>query len=33
MDDAEISDIAKLLWEAPFGILSHDLQEDAANPK
>lgn len=33
MDDAEIQDIAKLLWEAPFGVLSHDLEDDPDNPK
>ena len=33
MDDAEIQDIAKLLWEAPFGVLSLDLEEDAETPK
>ena len=33
MDDAEIQDIAKLLWEAPFGVLSLDLEEDPETPK
>lgn len=28
MEDAEISEIAKLLWEAPYAVLSHDLQEE-----
>ena len=33
MDNAEIQDIAKLMWEAPFGVLSHDLEESADAPK
>ena len=33
MDDAEIQDIAKLLWEAPFGVISLDLEEDPETPK
>lgn len=33
MDNAEIHEIAKLIWEAPYGVLSHDLEEDPANPK
>lgn len=33
MDDAEIQDIAKLLWEAPFGVFSLDLEEDPENLK
>ena len=33
MDDAEIQDIAKLMWEAPFGVLSHDLEESTDAPK
>lgn len=28
MEDAEISEIAKLLWEAPYAVLSHDTTED-----
>jgi len=33
MDDAEIHEIAKLIWEAPYGVISHDMEEDPANPK
>lgn len=33
MDDAEIQDIARLLWEAPFGVLSIDLETDPEIPK
>lgn len=33
MDDAEIQDIAQLMWEAPFAVLSHDLEESSDAPK
>lgn len=33
MDDAEIHEIAKLIWEAPYGVVSHDIESDPANPK
>ncbi|KAA6424741.1 MAG: hypothetical protein FRX49_05408 [Trebouxia sp. A1-2] len=33
MDDAEIHEITKLLWEAPYGVISHDIEEDPDNPK
>lgn len=33
MDGAEIQDIAKLMWEAPFAVLSHDLEESPDAPK
>ena len=32
MDDAELADIAKLLWEAPYGIVSHSLEDSHDNP-
>ena len=33
MDDAEIYEITKLIWEAPYAVLSQDMEEDPANPK
>ena len=28
MEDAEISEVAKLMWEAPYAVLSHDMEEE-----
>lgn len=28
MEDAEISQVAKLLWDAPYAVLSQDMEEE-----